>query len=65
MSYVLSDLPGEDPRSFVMSHSNGHDDSAHVAQLTVNKSLKDIIVSIRRDIKKAHVPLTVARSMQF
>lgn len=49
--------PGGDIRGpFVMSHANGRGDSGHVPLLTVNKSLKDIIVSIRRDIKKRTCP---------
>lgn len=53
MSYVLSDLPAEISYGlFVMSHANGHADSDHVHPLTVNKSLKDIIVGVGGDIKK-------------
>lgn len=48
-----------------MSHANGHADSDHVHPLTVNKSLKDIIVGVGGDIKKAHVALTAGPSMQF
>lgn len=62
MSYVLSALPTV---RVVMSHANGHADSDHVHPLTVNKSLKDIIVGVGGDIKKAHVALTAGPSMQF
>lgn len=41
---------------FVMSHANGRADSDHVHPLTVNKSLKDIIVGVGGDIKKRTWP---------